>query len=155
MPDYTETSWTSVQKHCKSIFGFYPTYGQLRFWWFGNMANKNPQFAVRKMWATREINEWDVIIKLALDYAGKEGNLTTPYKEGDVNRFVYWLLWKTEQKRFVEAIDKKNIKFNAQSFWGWAVEHRRDYEPFVNKTNMNTMKSSARKLLQKMAEGTL
>lgn len=155
MADYTETSWTSVQKHCYKLFGYYPNYNQLRFWWFGTISAKRPDLALRKTWGVREVNEWDVVIKLALDYAAKEGNLTTPYKEGDVSRFVYYLLWKSEQVRNNEAKNKKGETFYGQSFWGWAIERRNNYDPFINKTGAKNMKSNARKFLQKMAEGNL
>jgi len=136
------TSWTAIEAKCRELFGYTPSKRQLTFWWFGSMSHSlNKDRRERKEWIIREVGPWDVVIKLALRYTQDKGGFTpkTAVPE-DINRFVYYLLWKSKVNRYAEAYDKKGKLFWAPTFWQWAIEHRDTYKPVLSQKGRQGMK---------------
>ena len=148
------TSWTAIQAHCKELFGFTPSMLQVRLWWFGRRGNGMGTLSLaRKQWAIREIAPWDVIIKLALSYMAEQKNIRSKkLTKEEVCRFIYFLLWKSDQVRISEARDKKGKVFIGQTFWGYAAEHRSMFITIVSKRGEKSMRQTMKKILASLED---
>lgn len=143
-----DTIFTSIQAHCKRHFGVEPSMMQMRLWYFGQSRGKNPKDRQNhKIRICEIIAEWDVIIKLAMDYTKSVVvKSKRKWNDDEIFSFVYYLIWSPycttqERKR------KDGTLFHGATFWTFALENRHQIKPHVDQKAVATFRDALRAIL--------
>lgn len=146
-----ETLFTAIQAHCKRHFGFTANMHQIRLWYFGQSKGMVP--ADRRAHRARVcelIAEWDVIIKLAMDYTKSVVvKSKRKWSDDEISAFVYYLIWSPYQTT-QERKRKDGTFFHGATFWTFALENRHQIKPFVDSKAVASFKDALRTMLDRL-----
>jgi len=151
MPDpIKQKSWNmfdAIKAECRFQFGYEPSIKQVRWWYFGAIKGAVTDRYARVEWA-KQIGSWDMVVRLCLRYTRHQVTKSGKrWSETEINSFVYWWLWKSIQSR-TQAAAKNGEAFQAQTFWGWALEHKDRLEPVIPDRRKQAMRLALSKMMQ-------
>lgn len=170
-------SWQAIAACYKTHFKHDVETWQVKLWWFGRRPKEpktNAPDVVRRAYdiklanyighrktVEREVGPMDVVIRLAFKYVYEQLHtrkmdrtmffVKNEFSYAKLNSFIYYLVWSPFQR--VQAFTKHadNSEFYAQTFWGWAVEHRNDYKPVLSQGGVKGIRDIMR-LIGQQAE---
>jgi len=172
-------SWQEIANCYRTYFKKDVAIWQVNLWWRGRKPKEPKEDAPKEAWdaygikmsyykghrhtVEREVAPWDVVIRLSFKYIYEQlyshkmdrafFKVNGHFSFEKLNAFIYFLIWSKFERLQEHHRKSDGAAFMAPTFWGWAIDHKKDYKPILSKGGTKGIREIMKRIGQEAEDG--